>query len=238
MRLASLLVLALCTSPTFAQSAWEPAPRTKEYVWMSTATWKQKHESLLKRTKEGKIDLLFLGDSITEGWGNNAVWKTNYAPLNAANYGIGGDTTENVLWRIGNGELEGLKPKVVVLLIGTNNFGLENARPDDVARGVTAVVETLQKKLPAAKILLLGIFPRDAKPGADFRKRILAANAKIAELDDKKSVRYLDIGPKFLDPEGNLSNEIMPDLLHLSTKGYEIWADAMAPLLKEMLGDK
>jgi lysophospholipase L1-like esterase len=228
----ALLVLLL----TQAETASDPAPRKKEYPWMSVASWTQRHENFLKRAKEGKMDLLFLGDSITEGWGNNAVWQKSYAPLNAANFGIGGDTTENVLWRILNGEIEGLSPKVAVLMIGTNNFGLEGHAPADVAKGITTIVQTLRKKLPTTKILLLGIFPRDEKPNTESRKKIQKVNEQIAGLDDKKNVRFLDIGPKFTNPDGSIAKEIMPDFLHLSEKGYQIWADAMDPLLKQLMG--
>jgi len=231
------LSLALLLALSQAETAYDPAPRKKEYPWMSLARWTQMHESFLKRAKEGKIDLLFLGDSITEGWGNNAVWQKHYGPLHAANFGIGGDTTENVLWRIQNGEIEGLSPKVVVLMIGTNNFGLQGHQPDDVAKGVTTIVQTLRKKLPTSKILLLAIFPRDEKPGTENRNRIKKVNDQIVALDDKKNVRFLDIGAKLANPDGTLSKEIMPDFLHLSEKGYQIWADAMDPLLKQLLGN-
>jgi lysophospholipase L1-like esterase len=164
------------------------------------------------------------------------VWQKTYAPLNAANFGIGGDTTENVLWRILNGEIDGISPKVAVLMIGTNNFGLEGHQPPDVAKGITTIVQTLRKKLPATKILLLGIFPRDEKPNTDARKKIQKVNEQIAGLDDKKNVRFLDIGAKFTSPDGSLSKEIMPDFLHLSEKGYQIWADAIDPLLKQLMG--
>jgi lysophospholipase L1-like esterase len=234
MRLAIAVLLVL--GFVQAESASEPAPRKKEYPWMSVAVWNQKHEAFLKRAKQGKVDLLFLGDSITEGWGNNAVWQKHYGELNAANFGIGGDTTENVLWRIQNGEIEGLAPKVAVLMIGTNNFGLEGHQPNDVAKGVATIVQTLRKKLPTTKILLLAIFPRDEKPGADIRARIKKVNDQIMTLDDKKAVRFLDLGPKFTNADGSLSKEIMPDFLHLSEKGYQIWADGMDSLLKQLMG--
>jgi lysophospholipase L1-like esterase len=231
-----ILALFLLTALAQQESSTEPAARKKEYPWMSLARWSQLHEGMVERTKKGNIDLLFVGDSITEGWGNNSVWQKTYAPLNAANIGIGGDTTENVLWRLENGEVEGISPKVAVLLIGTNNFGLEGHSPDAVTKGVTAVVQALRKKLPSTRILLLAIFPRDEKPTADIRKKIKTVNDQIVKLDDHKNVRFLDIGPKLSNPDGSLSKEIMPDFLHLSEKGYQIWADAMAPLLKELMG--
>jgi lysophospholipase L1-like esterase len=231
-----ILALVLLAVLVPQESSTEPAARKKDYSWMSLDRWNQLHEAIVKRIKEGPVDLVFVGDSITEGWGNNPVWQKNYAPLKAANLGIGGDTTENVLWRLENGEVEGIRPKVAVLLIGTNNFGLEGHSPDAVAKGVTAVVQTLKKKLPTTKIILLAIFPRDEMPTAEIRKKIKTVNDQIAKLDDRKTVHFLDIGPKLSNPDGSLSKEIMPDFLHLSEKGYQIWADAMAPLLKALMG--
>jgi lysophospholipase L1-like esterase len=218
-----------------AEDPAAPFARSKEYPWMSVATWKGKHEAMLKRAKEGNVDLVFLGDSITEGWGNNAVWQKHYGALNAVNFGIGGDTTQNVLWRITNGEIDGISPKAVVLLIGTNNFGLNGDPVEGVAKGVTAVVQTLRKKLPKTKILLLAVFPRDEKPKTDGRNKIAKLNELLAKMEDKKNVRTLDLGPKFLQPDGSISKDIMPDFLHLSEKGYQIWAEGMDALLKEMM---
>jgi lysophospholipase L1-like esterase len=230
---AWLGVLALLQA--VPEAAWEPAPRQREYPWMSVAAWKGMHEQFLKRAKEGKVDVLFLGDSITQGWGGNAVWQKHYAPLQAANFGIGGDTTQNVLWRITNGELEGIAPKVVVLMIGTNNFGLHGDGPEAVVKGIAAVVAALRKKLPASRILLLGIFPRDEKPNTDARRKIQKVNSEIAKLEDRKAVRFLDLGARFLSADGSIAKDVMPDFLHLSEKGYQIWADGMDPLLKELV---
>ena len=229
--LAALAVLGLLQ----AENPAEPFARSKEYPWMSVAAWKGFHEAMVKRAKEGDIDLIFLGDSITQGWGNNAVWQKYYGAQKAVNFGIGGDTTQNVLWRVANGEVDGLSPKVVVLLIGTNNFGLNGDSVDGVAKGVTAVVQMLRKKLPKTKVMLLGVFPRDEKPKTDGRLKISKLNEQLARLEDHKSVRYLDLGPKFLQADGSISKEIMPDFLHLSEKGYSIWAESMDPLLKEMM---
>ncbi|WP_254509823.1 platelet-activating factor acetylhydrolase IB subunit [Anatilimnocola floriformis] len=234
----SCCVLSLVlVSRLSAEDAAVPAQRTREYSWMKVADWNARHDRFLQRAKEGKCDLLFLGDSITEGWGNNDTWKKFYTPRNAVNFGIGGDTTQNVHWRMTNGELEGLSPKAIVLMIGTNNFGLHNDKPEDVIRGVEALVKTLRTKLPDTEILLLGMFPRDNKPDTDFRKRIKTANEGIAKLADDKSIFYLDIGSKFLTEDGTLEKEIMPDYLHLSPKGYEIWAEAIEPSVKKLLGE-
>jgi len=231
-----VLTLLLCAAVFAGEDPSVPAPRNKDYFWMSMGTWNEKHASFVKRAKEGKVDLLFLGDSITEGWANNAVWQKNYAPLNAVNFGIGGDVTQNVLWRITTGgEIEGLTPKVAVLLIGTNNFGLHGDNEAAVTKGVTTLVQTLRTKLPNTKIILLAIFPRDQKADAPIRKKIKTVNDEIAKLDDGKMIRYLDIGPKLANPDGSLDKAIMPDFLHLSVKGYEIWAEAMGPLLAELM---
>lgn len=206
-------------------SAIRPEPRD--------GGWKSMHESFLKRTKEGPIDLLFLGDSITAGWaGQKEVWDRYYGSRRAANFGIGGDRTQHVLWRIENGEVEGIAPKVAVLMIGTNN--MSGNTPAEIAQGIEAIVKTLRAKLPQTKVLLLGVFPRAPK-GDALRDRVKAVNDQIARLDDGKTIRYLDIGPRFLEPDGTLTREIMPDLLHLSRKGYRIWADAIEPTLWTML---
>jgi lysophospholipase L1-like esterase len=211
------------------------APRTKEYPWMSVATWREKHEALVARAKKGHIDLLFLGDSITEGWQDNAVWQAHYARRNAANFGIGGDTVENLLWRIDHGEVEGLAPKVAVVLIGTNNLGLSGDAPGDVGPKIEAFVAELRAKLPSTKLLLLAVFPRGALPDNPMRAQIKEVNARIARLDDGGAVRFLDLGPILLNKDGSLSKEVAPDFLHLSEKGYAAWAEGMEPLLAAML---
>jgi lysophospholipase L1-like esterase len=203
-----------------------PAPR--EGAWM------EMHNAFLKRAQMGEIDLLFLGDSITQGWnpGGKAVWERFYGPRKAANFGIGGDRTQHVLWRLDHGEVDGIHPKVVVLMIGTNN--LDSDAPNEIADGVTAIVKSLRSKLPETRVLLLGIFPRDENPSAR-RERLKSVNMRIAKLDDGKMVKYLDIGKHFLNDDGTLSKEVMPDFLHLSSRGYRIWADAIEPTLWEMM---
>jgi lysophospholipase L1-like esterase len=215
-----------------------PAPRDKG--------WVSRHEGFVAIAKKGDVDVLFLGDSITDGWrgkdtklnrGGKEVWDKAFAPLKAANFGIGGDQTQHVLWRIQNGELDGIKPKVAVLMIGTNNLGGHSA--EQIADGITAIVRTVHEKSPQTKVLLLAIFPRGTKAGNPQRQKIDKINAIIAKLDNGKDVKYLDIGQKFLKEDGELTKEIMYDALHLTTPGYQIWADAITPTLQTLLkGDE
>ncbi len=195
-----------------------------------------RHKKFLAIAKKGGVEVLFLGDSITHGWeGQKKIWKKYFEPLKAANFGIGGDQTGHVLWRITEGgELEGITPKVAVLMIGTNNSGNQSAM--QIAEGITLIVKTIKEKSPTTKVLVLGIFPRGPKAGTDIRKKLTDVNTIIAKLDDGgKTVKYLDIGSKFLQDDGSLSKDIMPDFLHLSARGYEIWAEAITPTLQDML---
>jgi lysophospholipase L1-like esterase len=192
------------------------------------------HRRFLEQARKGNVDLLFLGDSITQGWNDNDVWRRYYQPRRAANFGIGGDRTQHVLWRIQNGELDGISPKVVVLMIGTNNAS--SSTPDEIAAGIKAIVGELHRRLPQAKILLLGVFPRGERP-TPIRERLKSVNEKIAVLDDGSQVRFLDISKTFLNPDGTISKAIMPDYLHLSRRGYRLWAEAMEPLLWSMLDE-
>jgi lysophospholipase L1-like esterase len=228
--LAALSLIATgLSSLACAQGPETVVPQPRDGAWINL------HNDFLKRAKEGNVDLLFLGDSITQGWHNNDVWKRFYGPRNAANFGIGGDRTQHVLWRIQNGELEGIHPKVVVLMIGTNNA--DSATVDEIAQGVKAIVEELRHRLPGAKVLLLGVFPRREKPNDPLREKVKSVNEKIAGLDDGSNVKFLDIGKVFLSDDGTISREIMPDYLHLTHKGYRLWADAMEPTLWSMLDE-
>ncbi len=195
----------------------------------------KRHAGFVEIAKKGGVEFLLLGDSITDGWrggGGKAVYTAHFEPLKAANFGIGGDRTQHVLWRLKNGELDGITPKLCMLMIGTNNGG-DSA--EDVAAGITAIVKEIQTKSPKTKVLLLGIFPRSEKPNA-AREKNDKVNTIIAKLDDAgKTVKYLDIGAKFLNEDKTISKEIMPDFLHLSAKGYQIWAEAVLPTVKELL---
>jgi lysophospholipase L1-like esterase len=208
-----------------------------------------RHESFNVISKKGEAQLVFLGDSITHGWESRGkeVWEKYWAPLNAANFGIGGDRTEHVLWRLDHGNFDGLKPKEIVIMIGTNNTGHQGRAMAEIngatyqctaqqtADGVKAIIGKLQAKCPDAKILLLAIFPRGATSEDKLRKQNEETNAIIKGYADNKKVYFLDINAKFLEADGTLSKEIMPDLLHPNAKGYEIWAEAVAPKVKELL---
>jgi len=231
--LASLL--ALVASFTFAQEQKQPdtvVPVPRD------ANWMKRHDQINSRVKEGQVDLLFIGDSITQGWeGAGAkVWKEFYEKRNARNLGIGGDRTQHVLWRLDNGNIDGIKPKLAVIMIGTNNSGSNTS--DEIAAGNEAIVKKLREKLPDMKILVLGIFPRGADNNDAKRKINAGANEKIAKLADNKNVFYLDIGPKFTADDGTLSKDVMPDLLHLNEKSYRTWAESIEPKVKELLGEK
>jgi len=198
----------------------------------------KRHQGFLEIAKKGGVDFLLLGDSITDGWrgkGGKAVYAEHFEPLKAANFGIGGDRTQHVLWRLQNGELDGITPKLCMLMIGTNN-GKDSA--EDVAAGITAIIKEIQKKSPTTKVLLLGIFPRGEKPNPG-REKNDKVNTIVAKLDDGgKTVKYLDIGAKFMAEDKSISKDIMPDFLHLSEAGYKIWADAVLPTVKELLAAK
>jgi len=240
LRLTLLAVyLAVGLAPTRARAQMQPAdvpaPKTDNNGNIQPQ-FQMRHESFLKRGKEGKIGVLFLGDSITQGWDRaRDVWQEHYGKYDPANFGIGGDRTQHVLWRIKNGEIDGISPRVVVLMIGTNNAGSDSA--DDIAEGIEAIVKTLREKLPRAKILLLAVFPRGENPNP-VREKLAAVNERIAKLDDGKTVKYLDVGKGFLNDDRTISREIMPDFLHLKREGYRIWADAMEPTLWSMLDEE
>ena len=236
MRRLKLVVLSvLFLGSAFIFSAGLNAGEKKNPATTPTIRDVPRHKQFLEISKKGGVDVLFLGDSITQGWNNNASWKKHFEPLKAANFGIGGDQTGHVLWRITEGkELEGISPKVAVLMIGTNNTGRDSA--EQIAEGITLIVKTLHQKTPHTKVLLLGVFPRDAKAGTKNRMKIAEINKTIAKLDDNgKTVKYLDIGEKFLEKDGTLTKEIMNDYLHLTAKGYEIWAEAIAPTVEALL---
>jgi len=199
---------------------------------------KADHQSFLRRAKEGPVGLLFIGDSITAAWKATwaqEMWNTYFGKYQPANFGIGSDATQHVLWRITHGELDDIDPKVVVMLVGTNN--IKKNTPAAIAAAEEKIVKTIQSKLPKTKVLVLGIFPRAHKtdpPEMKVPERVKAVNELLAKLDNGTTVRYLDLGDK-LAPEGKVNQDIYGDGVHMKGVGYKIWGDTMTPLLEEMM---
>jgi lysophospholipase L1-like esterase len=220
-------------------AADQPASRTDQNSLTA-------HEQHLAKRTQGKIDVYFAGDSIARRWGTSdaayakylANWKENFFGWNAADFAWGADTLQNILWRLDNGELDGVNPKVIVFLGGTNNVGGapgNDAKAEEIVRGVKAVLGRFQQKAPNATVILTAIFPRNNNPQLyAFIKKI---NAGIAQLADGKKVRYLDVNDKLADANGNLFPGMMnSDNLHPDVGGYQVWADGLKPILTELLG--
>lgn len=229
---AGVLSFANSGTATYAQKendAIKPVPRP--------GGWMKRHQSMNDRVAKGNVDLVFIGDSITQGWegAGKKVWQQYYGKRNAVNLGIGGDRTQHVIWRLQNGNLKAIEPKLAVIMIGTNNSGSNS--PEQIAEGVRLIVKELQSRTPKTKILLLAVFPR-GKDANDKRRQVNEeTNDIIMKLADNKSIYYLDIGKNFLQNDGTLTREIMPDLLHLSPKGYEIWAKSIEKKVAELMGE-
>lgn len=202
------------------------------------------HEQLVQKARAGGIDLYFLGDSITRRWGALdypdflAHWKSCFHGWNAGNFGWGGDTTHQILWRLQNGELDGVNPRVIVLLAGTNNIGdkPQGDKVPDLVEGIEAIIETCRLKAPKATIILMGILPRNDNPASN--RMVGEANGRLAALADGRRVRYLNINDRLADKDGRLFDGMTVDKLHLSLKGYAVWAEALEPLLTELLGPR
>ncbi len=218
-------------SPAPQAGAWIAAARP----W-SQAAWLARHEQFVARAQAGPLDVLFLGDSITAYFSNRGVdvWQREIEPLGSvANFGIEGDRTQFVLWRAQHGELDGTNARVVVLMIGTNN--LASSTPENIARGVAAIVQTVREKLPDAIVVLNAILPRG--PADDpIRAAATDVNARLEGLADGPHVRWLDAGAGFLDGSGSIDPALMPDQLHPSAAGYGVWAAALRPVLLDALG--
>jgi len=217
-------------APARPHSALEPVARAEDW-------WKARHDSIVARAKAG-ADLVFLGDSITQGWESEGkeAWAKHYGERHALNAGISGDRTQHVLWRLDHGLLDALasaerQPKLALVMIGTNNSNGSDNAAEEISDGIVAIVERVRAKLPATQVLLLAIFPRGVKPDAQREKNARASALAATALAGDKAVRALDIGPKFLEPDGTLTPEVMPDLLHLSPRAYETWAASIAPAL-------
>jgi beta-glucosidase len=204
--------------------------------------WIPRHEQKLARIRAAaaahqSIDLVFIGDSITHNWEKDgqAVWARHYAKYGALDLGFGGDHTENVLWRLQHGELDGFAAKVVVVMIGTNNTGDRLEDPRSTAAGVRRILDEIRARQPAARILLLAVFPRDEQPTSPLRRLNDRVNTIISGFADGRHITFLDIGASLANADGTLSRDVMPDLLHPNEKGYEIWAAQMEPTLLRLL---
>ena len=222
---------AAATQEAHLNTAIIPVPRTGPIT--------NRQAQVLQRAKDapGDYDLEFIGDSITQGWegGGKNVWAEYYGKRRAINFGVSGDRTQHVLWRFEQGQLSGIKAKVAVVMIDTTNSG--NDPEEDMHAGVTAIVKQIRVRQPSTKVLLLGIFPR-TKTFSIQRGKNLQVNQALARLDDGKNIFYLDIGPQLIEDDGSISKDVMPDALHPNEAGYKIWAAAIEPKIKQLLGEK
>ena len=244
------MALALLGGCLSSNSATQASLRL-DYPPERRARWEEKHREYVARAQAGGVDVLFLGDSITEYWRDRgrAVWDREFTAFRAANFGLSGDRTQNVLWRITHGELDGISPRVVVLMIGTNNLGPGFGRdgitiskdsvtpentPAQIVKGVQRIVHELCARLPNAKILLFGVLPRGESPTDPLRLKVQKINQGLARLVSSQVV-FLNMAADFLAANGTLPREIMPDLVHPNERGYEIWASALRTPLRRAL---
>jgi lysophospholipase L1-like esterase len=215
-------------------SAIDPVPRTDQ-------GWVTRQDAFNKKVLEvgERAEVIFIGDSITQGWegAGREAWEKHFAKYNAINLGIGGDRTQHVLYRLENGNLKGLKPKAAVVMIGTNNSNGEDNTVEQIADGITAIVQKLRDRLPETKILLIPIFPRGENPNPQ-RGKINQVNQIIQKLADDRHVLWVDFGHKYLNSDGTIPRDLMPDYLHLSPKAYAIWAESIAEPLALAVGNK
>ncbi|GAC1501095.1 MAG: hypothetical protein NVS1B14_05360 [Vulcanimicrobiaceae bacterium] len=219
------------TAALLAASAVSAEPWIPQALPVENTAWLAQHRRNVQRARAGRIDLLFLGDSIFERWSTigKDSWDANFGSLRVANFAVSGDRTQHLLWRMLHGELGGFAPSVCFILIGTNN--LPSDSPVSVARGVSAIVRLARKRIPRAKSLLFGILPRAADAEGSMQPKVAAVNASIAKLQDGRQVFYLDVGAAFLSPSGELNFENVPDGLHPSAQGYAAWAQLLRPHL-------
>src|SRR5262245_44267914 len=248
-----ILIIAVClpTRPAIADPSTVPSTRQPLSAAVASprtdSNSKLATEQLLAKAKTGGIDLYFLGDSITRRWGctdpvwaqNLANWKQNFFGWNAANFGWGADRIQNILWRIQNGELDGVNPKVIVILAGTNNVGARpggEAKVRDILKGFDALISTCREKAPGAKIVLTAIFPRNDNMAV--LPEIRQINDALAKLADGQTIFYLNVNDKLADADGKLYKGMTIDKLHLSVKGYQVWADGLQPILSKLLGQR
>jgi lysophospholipase L1-like esterase len=234
--------LAFCATP--ADRGDRPVPRTDRNSQIA-------HAQLVEKARRGGIDVYFEGDSITRRWGASDAqygefllnWRRNFLGWNAANFGWGGDTVQNILWRLDNGELDGVHPRAIVLMAGTNDVGaavrrsVDEAVVEEVTSGIGAILAVMHRKAPEAVVIVMGVTPRtDNARGTSVMPTIAAINGRIAALADGRRVRFLNINDRLATADGRLIDGVTVDGLHLSLTGYQIWADALKPVFTEILG--
>jgi len=235
----AFLIAALPLS--FARSAETDSASTGHTNSAAVPTLRgERHDDVQKKLERfgGKhFDIVFDGDSIMNRWENTGkeIWNQRYKGI-AADFGIEGDRVENVLWRLEKGQVDGIDPKVVMLMIGTNNSGRNSAA--EIAEGIRVLVAEYETRCPHAHIILMGIFPRGEKPTDGGRRKVAAVNAIIKSLEDGKRVTYIDISDKLIQADGTISRDMMPDFVHPTAKGYQIWAEAMQPVIDQYLAAK
>ena len=212
-----------------------PVPRDRDYEWMKLSEWNRQHEENVAVANLGEADLVFVGDSITAALRHSEAFKLAFADCKVANLGIGGDKTQNVLWRLEHGETGKLHPKLVSVLIGTNNIGLTEDDLNNTVKGVKAVVNKLHKAFPHSKILIVGIFPRGESASDPVRAKVSGINQKLSKLADDKTFFFRDIGNVFLEKDGTLPSSISVDHLHLTEAGMQRWADAISPTIHQLM---
>jgi len=213
-----------------------PVQQTAEWA---VEWWMPRHEAVNERLKEGKVDILFIGNSITHGWENvgKEYWDQYYEPRNAVNMGFSGDRTQHVLWRLDRSNFENISPKLAIIMIGTNNSNGNDNTAEEIADGIITICKKLRDKFPKMKILLLAIFPRNHEPSAQ-RDKNSSASKLASKIADNNMIHFLDINDAFLTEDKILTKEIMPDFLHPNEAGYKIWAEAMEAKVAELLGEK
>lgn len=205
-------------------------PLSEDVAWMRAAAWKARHRSHCETAGLGLAEIVFYGDSITQSLVDSAAWKEISTRHKAVAFGISGDRTPHLLWRIENGEVGKLKPRLAFVLIGTNNIGHLDQSPEDVARGILAIAAALRKRMPATTLVIHGIFPAGELPSDPIRARIKAVNSLVANVDDGHKTKFLDLSQSFLTREGVIPSTLMPDFLHPSEAGYAIWMKQLKPL--------
>ncbi|MEN8693716.1 MAG: GDSL-type esterase/lipase family protein [Akkermansiaceae bacterium] len=237
MRLALFLSSLLGLSFLNAQDASGLHSALKPDHRMKTAWWKNRQEAANQKAAAKQHDILFIGDSITQGWegAGKGTWQKFYADRNALNLGFSGDRTEHVIWRLQNGNLQNQEnAKLAIIMIGTNNTGHNSQAPHETAAGIEKIISLVKEGCPKAKILLLGVFPRSVNPTDKPRLLNEVINKHISKFDDGETIHYLELDDVLLNDQGILTKEIMPDALHPKEKGYQIWAESMEPKLKEL----